>query len=71
MKCWCDMRKQQSGGGLKSRYMTYDIKPSTIETASYVVLTYLEQNDVSKARPIVRWLVSQINGKGGWMSTQV
>lgn len=52
-------------------YSTYDVKPSAIETAAYVLLTHVVKGDMTSGRPIAKWLISQINGKGGYLSTQV
>ena len=57
--------------GNKRTYMSYDVKPSAIETASYVLLAYIQQNDLTNGIPIMKWLMTQLNGKGGFMSTQV
>ena len=69
MQCWCNMEPKIIGN--KRTYMSYNVKPSAIETASYVLLAYLQQNDLTAGRPIMKWLMTQINGKGGFMSTQV
>lgn len=68
MQCWCNMKARDIDN--QKSYLTIDIKPSAIETASYVLLTYIEQNNLSRGRPIVKWLMTQVNGKGGFMSTQ-
>lgn len=52
-------------------YSTYDVKPSAIETAAYVLLTHVKKGDMTSGRPIAKWMISQINGKGGFLSTQV
>lgn len=68
MQCWCNMEAKMIGN--KMTYMSYNVKPSAIETASYVLLAYIQQNDLTNGRPIMKWLMTQINGKGGFMSTQ-
>ncbi|XP_063439372.1 alpha-2-macroglobulin-like protein 1 isoform X4 [Mytilus trossulus] len=68
LRCWCDLRKKQVGN--QKMYSTYDVKPSAIETASYVLLTHVIKGDMTSGRPIAKWMISQINGKGGYLSTQ-
>ena len=68
MQCWCNMEPKMIGN--KRTYMSYDVKPSAIETASYVLLAYIQQNDLTNGIPIMKWLMTQLNGKGGFMSTQ-
>ncbi|EEC20000.1 alpha-macroglobulin, putative, partial [Ixodes scapularis] len=44
-----------------------------IETAAYAVLTYVKLGDkenLGKAQPIVRWMATQRNSRGGFSSTQ-
>lgn len=44
-----------------------------IETAAYAVLTYVQLGDrenLGKAQPIVRWMATQRNSRGGFSSTQ-
>ncbi|XP_022252653.1 alpha-2-macroglobulin-like protein 1 [Limulus polyphemus] len=52
-----------------------DSKPNSmdIEIASYALLALMtskKQDTVENAKPIVLWLTTQINSKGGFMSTQ-
>ncbi|XP_064474631.1 alpha-2-macroglobulin-like isoform X3 [Ornithodoros turicata] len=44
-----------------------------VETAAYAVLTYVKlggQENLNKAQPIVRWMATQRNSRGGFSSTQ-
>ncbi|CAN7984390.1 unnamed protein product, partial [Ixodes hexagonus] len=44
-----------------------------IETAAYAVLTYVklgEKENLGKAQPIVRWMATKRNSRGGFSSTQ-
>ncbi|KAH9370187.1 hypothetical protein HPB48_019378 [Haemaphysalis longicornis] len=44
-----------------------------VETAAYAVLAYLKlnaQENLSKAQPIVRWMATKRNSRGGFPSTQ-
>ncbi|KAK2582524.1 hypothetical protein KPH14_004819 [Odynerus spinipes] len=41
-----------------------------VEMTSYALLTYLQQNLVADAIPIMKWLVKQRNSEGGFASTQ-
>ncbi|CAG2232820.1 CD109 [Mytilus edulis] len=68
LRCWCDLRKKEVGN--QKMYSTYDVKPSAIETAAYVLLTHVIKGDMTSGRPIAKWMISQINGKGGYLSTQ-
>ncbi|CAC5375280.1 CD109 [Mytilus coruscus] len=68
LRCWCDLKKKEVGN--QKMYSTYDVKPSAIETAAYVLLTHVEKGDMTSGRPIAKWMISQINGKGGFLSTQ-
>jgi len=48
--------------------------PAATEMTSYVLLAILhnaKEEVVSEATPIVRWLSTQRNGRGGFSSTQV
>ncbi|XP_049273309.1 LOW QUALITY PROTEIN: alpha-2-macroglobulin-like [Rhipicephalus sanguineus] len=45
-----------------------------VETAAYVVLAYLKlnpQENLNKAQPIVRWMATKRNSRGGFQSTQL
>jgi len=42
-----------------------------IEMTAYALLTYVHRRDIGGAVPIVKWIVSQRNSRGGWSSTQV
>ena len=44
--------------------------PGAIETTAYVLLAYVARGDIVSALPIRNWLISQMNGNGGWRSTQ-
>ncbi|XP_052062157.1 C3 and PZP-like alpha-2-macroglobulin domain-containing protein 8 isoform X2 [Mytilus californianus] len=68
VRCWCDLKKKEVGN--QKMYSTYDVKPSAIETAAYVLLTHVKKGDMTSGRPIAKWMISQINGKGGFLSTQ-
>nr|XP_050045318.1 pregnancy zone protein-like isoform X2 [Dermacentor andersoni] len=44
-----------------------------VETAAYAVLAYLKlnpQENLNKAQPIVRWMATKRNSRGGFLSTQ-
>lgn len=45
-------------------------KSVDVETTSYALLTAVLRSDVESSVPIVRWLISQQNEKGGFSSTQ-
>lgn len=42
-----------------------------IEMTSYALLTFVARGDLTNAYPVIRWLVSQRDPKGGFISTQV
>ena len=42
-----------------------------IETAAYCLLTYLQRGLITKALPIMEWMVAQRNSNGGFRSVQV
>jgi len=42
-----------------------------VEMTSYALLTYVEQRRMSEALPVVKWLLTQRNPEGGFVSTQV
>lgn len=42
-----------------------------VEMTSYALLTYVAQNKISEAVPVVKWLLTQRNPKGGFVTTQV
>ena len=42
-----------------------------IEATAYALLFYLSQGKVVESLQIVKWLVSQRNPRGGYLSTQV
>jgi len=42
-----------------------------IEMTAYALLTYTRRRDFAGAVPIVKWIVSQRNSRGGFSSTQV
>ncbi|ESO93728.1 hypothetical protein LOTGIDRAFT_209261 [Lottia gigantea] len=44
--------------------------PVNIEATAYVLLTYAEMKEKLKGLPILRWLISQQNGKGGYSTSQ-
>lgn len=41
-----------------------------VETTSYALMSTVSRGDLSRAEPIVRWLVGQQNSNGGFASTQ-
>ncbi|ESN94934.1 hypothetical protein HELRODRAFT_180041 [Helobdella robusta] len=45
-------------------------KSSSIELASYVLLVYTQQKNLSKSMPVAKWLLRQRNSLGGFSSTQ-
>ncbi|KAK2151551.1 hypothetical protein LSH36_359g00065 [Paralvinella palmiformis] len=45
-------------------------KTKEIEIAGYAVLSYLTKDDISSAFPVVKWLMTQRNSYGGFLSTQ-
>lgn len=54
--------------GLRRRYCRHG--PGTVETTSYALLAYLEMGRIADSRPIEAWLVSQMDNRGGFRSTQ-
>lgn len=44
---------------------------SDVEMTSYALLTYVDQNKIAEALPVVKWLLTQRNRNGGFYSTQV
>lgn len=42
-----------------------------VEMTSYALLSYVEQKKITEALPIVKWLLTQRNPTGGFVSTQV
>ncbi|XP_052786171.1 CD109 antigen-like [Mya arenaria] len=44
--------------------------PQDVETTSYALLTYIQMGKVTEAFSIVKWLISQRNPTGGFVSTQ-
>lgn len=42
-----------------------------IETAAYAIRTYALRSDPSGALPVLTWLITKQNRKGGFSSTQV
>ena len=60
------VRRQKSARSLQSRAPARDI-----ETSAYALLTYIALGHHADAFPIVKWLVSQRNPYGGFVSTQV
>ena len=42
-----------------------------IETAAYAVLVQIKNNDITYAKPVVNWLMTQRNINGAFVSTQV
>ncbi|XP_048253381.1 CD109 antigen-like isoform X2 [Haliotis rufescens] len=62
-----------SGDEKVARHMMYrppDASASDIETWSYVLLAYAHGQDIALGRPIMKWLLTQQNGQGGFRSTQ-
>lgn len=45
-------------------------KSADVEATSYALLTAVHRSDLASSVPIVRWLISQQNEKGGFSSTQ-
>ena len=43
---------------------------ATVEMTAYALLAYAQKNQVQEGIPIMKWLVSQRNGNGGFASTQ-
>ncbi|CAG7786066.1 unnamed protein product [Allacma fusca] len=64
--------------GVTKFWQTADVKGDVskaspaldIEMASYVLLTYLQKEDMTSAIPIVDWLAKQQNENGGFVSTR-
>ena len=48
-----------------------NIGPSSVEMAAYALLTYIELDEISKAKPIAMWLTETRGSSGGFYSTQV
>lgn len=55
----------------KNPWRTFKTDPIAVEMTSYALMTYLERGLVKDCLPILKWLVSQRNSKGGFESTQV
>ena len=55
--------------GWRSRYCRH--RQGTVEATAYAMLAYLEMGQLADARLIETWLVSQMDSKGGYRSTQV
>ncbi|XP_017029366.1 thioester-containing protein 1 allele S3-like [Drosophila kikkawai] len=64
----------RSENGMKWWSKTPDTSRKTrsndVEITSYVLLALLEKEPAEKALPIIKWLISQRNSKGGFSSTQ-
>lgn len=55
-----------------SGYCGYSVaRASDIEMTAYVLLTLLKLESTTELMPIVRWIIKQRNGQGGFRSTQV
>lgn len=60
--------KHWSNGARKGPSASADV-----ETAAYAVLTYLKlggPENIGKAQPVIRWMATQRNSRGGFSSTQ-
>ena len=57
--------------GTKPYWYTEKPLAIEIETAAYALLTQLRLDDVDYANPIVKWLLSQRQANGAYISTQV
>jgi len=45
-------------------------KSAAVEMTAYAALTYMKRGEVANAFPIIKWLLSQRNENGGFISTQ-
>lgn len=67
MKFW----KKPAAKGDEKNPWHYELPNGvSVEMTAYAMLTYLERGLVQDALPIMKWLVSQRNGEGGFASTQ-
>ena len=54
--------------GWRRNYCRHD--PGTVEATAYAMLAYLEMGRVADIQPMEAWLVSQMDSRGGYRSTQ-
>jgi len=56
--------------GEKESFHFYLPKSLDVEATSYALLTNIMRSDIESSIPVLRWLISQQNEKGGFSSTQ-
>ncbi|XP_053374577.1 CD109 antigen-like isoform X2 [Mercenaria mercenaria] len=64
---WNSTRRPQYSGWM---YSYYQSPPLEIEVASYALLYLIDSRQLQTGFPILQWLVSQRNSRGGFRSTQ-
>jgi len=72
-------RCNEALGIIKSRWFKLRWRVATsvspcsneVEMTAYALLTYSHRQDIGSAIPIIKWLTSKQNGRGGFSSTQV
>ncbi|XP_045170199.2 CD109 antigen-like [Mercenaria mercenaria] len=64
---WNSTRRPQLSGWM---YSYYQSPPLDIEVASYALLYLIDSRQLQTGFPILHWLVSQRNSRGGFRSTQ-
>uniref|UniRef100_A0A0A9YF98 CD109 antigen n=4 Tax=Lygus hesperus TaxID=30085 RepID=A0A0A9YF98_LYGHE len=70
-KWWIkDMEKDKEREGIVNPWETCIPNAINVEVTAYVMLSYLYRNMYTEALPILRWLLAQQNGQGGFASTQ-
>ena len=45
-------------------------RPKNIEVNAYILMTFVARKDVGNSLMVMRWLIKQRNGLGGYGSTQ-
>ena len=66
---WWDKPEAAAKKSAGSSY--YKAGPSTVETTSYALLSYVLKSDIPKAKPVAMWLIESRSSSGGYFSTQV
>ena len=60
------------GGKLHWRVAEYDDFSSlSVEATAYAALTHLEMGGLEGSRPIINWLISQMNNEGSFVYVEV
>jgi CD109 antigen len=67
---WWSADKQETNTTDKQSAHFYFPNSNDVEMTSYALMTLVARSDLENAIPVLRWLISQQNSKGGFSSTQ-